>query len=349
MLEGEEHAAHRRLLEPAFRGERVRSYDEVTQRICEREMDALPLNEPVALMPVLREITLQTIVCATFGGFDTPGPVAIADKTRDAIAYSHNLVSLGRVWLSGMKDWLPAPKEFLRMRAGLDESLYAEIARTREDPNLPERVDIISDLVRARHDDGTPMSDQEIRDELVTMMIQGHGSTASAVGWAIERLSRYPVALGRLRDDLGAGRTDYLEAVIKETLRVRPPLSQPTRRVEQPYQIGGYELEPGTLIMLNMISLHRSPKMYPHPERFDPERWLRPESENYDWMPFGGGVWGCPGAGLALQEMRSILPVLVTRLRWEPEEGRDEEPMRRGFNLEPRRGARVIIREKLPA
>lgn len=349
MLEGEEHAAHRRLLEPAFRGERVRSYDEITKRICEEELATLPLNEPIALMQHLRAITLDTIVCATFGGFEQPGQIAVAERVRDAIAYSHNLVSLGRVWLSGMKSWLPAPKEFTRIRAALDDALYAEITRARNDPGLTERSDILSDLVRAQRHDGAPMSDVEIRDELVTMMIQGHGSTASSVGWAIERLSRHPVALERLRDDLKAGRTEYLEAVIKETLRVRPPLSQPTRKVEQPYSLGGYDLEPGTLIMLNMIKLHRQPSMYPDPERFDPERFLRTAGDGLSWMPFGGGVWGCPGAGLALQELRGILPILVSSLRWEPEEGRDEEPMRRGFNLEPKRGARVIIRSRVPA
>jgi len=346
MLHGEEHAEHRRMIEPAFRGERLQGYDEITREICIEELSRLPLNEPVSLIGPLRSITLKTIVAATFGSFEHPGPAAVAERTQDAVAYSHKLLSLGRVWLSGMKGW-PLPKEFLQMRDALDAAIYAEITRARNDPDLDARGDILADLVRARHDDGNPMSDREIRDEVVTMMIQGHGSTASAIGWAIERLSRCPAALERLRTDLAAGGTDYLNAVVKETLRVRPPLSQPTRRVEQPYDIGGYRLQPGTLIMLDMITLHRRPSMYPNPERFDPDRFLDKGVEGARWMPFGGGVWGCPGAGLALQEMRGILAIVVSTLRWEPDELADEQPMRRGFNLEPKRGVRVIVKERL--
>jgi cytochrome P450 family 135 len=348
MLEGEEHAAHRRLIEPPFRGERLRSYDEITMGICDEELEKLPLNEPVSLIDALRRITLKTIVAATFGAFDHPGPVAVAKRTEDAIAYSYHLINLGRVWLSGMKGW-KLPKGFVAMRDPLDAAIYAEIKRAQDDPNLSERGDILADLVRARRDDGSPMSDQEIRDEVVTMMIQGHGSTASSVGWAIERLSRHPPELDRLRSSLKEGDKTYLNAVVKETLRVRPPLSMPTRKVVRPYKLGGYNLKPDTLIMLDMIKLHRHPSMYPDPERFDPERFMGDAAEGKDWMPFGGGVWGCPGAGLALQELKGILPAIVTKLRWEPDEWRDEEPLRRGFNLEPKRGVRVIIRERVSA
>jgi cytochrome P450 family 135 len=348
MLQGEEHAAHRALIEPAFRGARLQSYDELTKRICEEELATLPLHEPVSLITHLRSITLRTIVHATFGGIDHPGPAAIADRTRDLVEYSNHLLKLGRLWLSAAKG-RKEPKDFARMRDAMNDAIYPEIKRAREDPGLAEREDILADMIRAKRVDGTPMSDREIRDEIVTMMMQGHGSTASAIGWAIERLSRHPEALERLRADLEAGNKDYLEAVIKETLRIRPPLSQPSRKVEQPYSIGGYDLEPGTLIMMNMIMLHRQPAMYPDPERFDPDRFTGHGVEGASWIPFGGGAWGCPGAGLALQEMRGILPIVVSTLRWRPDDMRDEEPKRRAFNLEPKRGIRVIIDERTPA
>jgi cytochrome P450 len=348
MIDGPQHTAQRKLLEPPLHAERVQRYRGLMAQICEQELASWPLHEPLPLLPRMRTIALKTIMSAIFGVTGGEAQEVISARIRAAVEYSSSLPRLGRMWLSQLRG-AKLPRSFARIRDSLDAVIFEEIGRARQDPRLEKRDDILASLLGARHDDGSPMTDRELRDELVTLLIQGHTSTASALAWALERLVRHPEALERLRVEAQTASEDYVDAVVKETLRVRPPLPLPTRRVIQPFMLGEYELEPGTVVMVNTFMLHRRADLYPEPDRFRPERFLEQPAGRYTWIPFGGGPRGCPAASFALCELKVVLRTLALQTRLAPTEQRDEEIRRRAVGFDPSRGARVVLQERVPA
>jgi cytochrome P450 len=232
------------------------------------------------------------------------------------------------------------------VRKGLaptDEMLYDEIARRRADPGLAEREDILSLLLQAAHEDGRPMSDVELRDELVTLLVAGHETTATALSWALERLVRHPEKLVRLRDEVRAGEDDYLDAVVKETLRLRPVLPLVVRMLTEPVEIGDYLLPKGTRVAPCIYLVHRREDVYPQPHAFRPERFLEQPAGTYTWIPFGGGVRRCLGASFALFEMKQVLGALVGGLQIEAARPESERVRRRQITLAPSRGGEVVV------
>jgi cytochrome P450 len=271
-LDDEAHLRQRKLLLPPFHGERVRRYGELIEEVTRREMETWPVGEPFELRPHTQRITLSVILRAVFGIKDEDR----VDRAAELIdRFSGRVTTLIRLpYLR--RDLGPGSpwRRFQRARSDLDDFIFEEIALRRAEAEGKEREDVLSLLLRARHDDGSPMSDSELRDELITVVGAGHETTATALAWAIERLLRNPRALGRLRESIAAGRSDYLAATVRETLRVRPVIIDVARKLTAPATIGGYELPAGVFVAPAIASLHQREDFYPQPEEFRPERFL---------------------------------------------------------------------------
>jgi cytochrome P450 len=234
---------------------------------------------------------------------------------------------------------------FIRVRDRVDGLLYNEIRRRRGDPNADSYDDILSLLLSARDDEGNPLSDQELRDELITILLAGHETTATSIGWAFERLLRTPRALERLISELKDGASDdYLEAVVKETLRVRPVVPEVFRAPNEPIELGGYVFEPGTHLAASILLVQLDPGMYPpDPHSFRPERFLDGAPEPYTWVPFGGGVRRCIGAAFAQLEMKVVISTILTRVELRAPRAEAEKARFRGVTMLPSRGGEAIV------
>jgi cytochrome P450 len=350
LLDEVPHMTQRKLLLPPFHGDRVQRYHDTMARICEEEIATWPIDEPMSLLPRMQTITLNVIMSAIFGVSGGERQDALRARIRAQLDWGDNPMRMGRLHLTHRRGKEP-PKSFLAVRDPLDATIFEEIELARRDPRLEERDDILALLVQARHDDGSPMSDREIRDEMITLLIQGHTSTATALSWALERLMRHPEVFEKLRAEAqnSNGDGEYVDAVFKETLRVRPPLPMTARRVNQPFRLGEYDLEVGTLIAACIYLVHRREDLYPDPERFRPERFLEQKTGTYTWIPFGGGDRHCIGRSFATAEIKAVLTTLARNTRLEPAEQADETIRRRGILFSPSDGARAVLRERVPA
>jgi cytochrome P450 len=344
-LDDEPHMQQRKLLLPPFHGERVRRYGELIRETTRREMERWPVGEPFALRPHTQRITLSVILRAVFGIEDAARvdrATALIDEFGDRVNVITKFPVLRRD-LGRFSPW----RRFLAARQRLDDFIYEEIALRRAEAGVEERDDVLSLLLGARHDDGTPMSDEELRDELLTVVGAGHETTATALAWAMERLLRNPRPLERLRESLAAGEEDYLEATVKETLRARPVILDVVRKLVAPATLGGYELEPGRFVLAGIAALHYREDVFPEPEQFRPERFLDGRADNYAWIPFGGGVRRCIGAAFAEYEMRIVLREIVERAALRAPDPRPERVRIRHITLAPGRGTRVVLERPL--
>jgi cytochrome P450 len=347
LLNEREHTDMRKLLAPHFRGEHVRRYRGLTESICERELARWPLNEPFPLLPRMETITLDVIMSAIFGVTEGARRESLRARVNAVTDWGGSPMRMARLHAGQMRGWTP-PRSFVRVRDPLDAAVFEVIERAREDPRLEERDDVLAMLLRARREDGSAMTDRELRDQLVTLLIQGHASTADALCWALERLMRHPEVYERLRDEVQNGSEDYLDAVVRETLRARPPLPIGSRLTQRPYRLGAHQLEPGTLIAICIYMVHHREDLWPEPERFRPERFLEGPPPKNAWIPFGGGERGCLGASFALSEIKAVLRTLMRQARLAPAEQADEEVRRRRIGFSPSRGARAVLRERVP-
>jgi cytochrome P450 len=264
----------------------------------------------------------------------------------DEFARRANLITQ-MPWLRRNLGPLSPWSRFQRTRAALDEFIYEEIAARRAEPDRAERDDVLSLLLGAEHDDGSPMSNEELRDELVTVVGAGHETTATALAWALERLLRTPRALDRLNESIEAGEDDYLDAAIKETLRARPVIVDVARKLTGPTEIGPYELPAGTYLLPAIAAMHYRPDLYPEPHEFRPERFLEGSADHYAWIPFGGGVRRCVGAAFAQYEMRIVLRAILERAELGAPDPRPERVKTRNITLAPGKGCRVVLKRPL--
>ena len=240
-----------------------------------------------------------------------------------------------------------APASFIEVRDALDEVVFEVIERAKQDSRIEERDDILAMLFRVRYEDGSSMTDRDLRDTLVTMLIQGHASTTDGLSWALERVIRHPEIHERLSEEAKTDDEEYVDAVVKETLRLRPPLGMATRLVNKPFQLGEYELQPGTLIGPCIYLVHRRADIYPEPEQFRPERFLEQPPGKYTWIPFTAGNRSCLGGYFAMHEMKTVLRTIMRNVRLEPVEPDDEQPVMRRVGLSPNLRARAIVAERL--
>jgi cytochrome P450 len=352
LLDGSEHMRQRRLLLPPFHGERMRAYERVMREAADREIDAWPVGEPFALLPSMQSLTLEVIMRAVFGVVEGPRREELKRRVRGMIAPTATRFGVLLLALSGGRFGTAAGDRFEERRRLVDELIFDEIAKRRAAPDLEQREDILSMLLLARDEEGREMTDRELRDELVTLLVAGHETTATALSWAFELLLRSPSVLDRLRRELTDGDDGYLQAVVKEALRVRPVIAGVGRVVRgAPYELGGYILAPGTEINPSIAGIHRRADRYPQPREFRPERFLGSDApDTYTWLPFGGGTRRCLGASFAIFEIGVVIRRVLARAELAPAEDRPERGVRKGITFVPEHGARVVqARAPLPA
>jgi cytochrome P450 family 135 len=241
-------------------------------------------------------------------------------------------------------------KRFLELRAAADAEIYDEIARRRRATDVEERDDVLSILLQARDEDGRALTDEELRDELMTLLVAGHETTATSLAWAFDLLLRHRPQLARLQAEVehGNGDGEYLDAVIKETLRIRPVVPGVIRKLTAPIQLAGYEIPAGMRVAPNIYLTHRRPDVYPEPERFRPERFIERPAETYSWIPFGGGVRRCLGAAFATYEMKIVIPAILKAVRMRAVNERPERIRRRAVTFVPEHDATVVVEEFRP-
>jgi cytochrome P450 len=354
-LDEERHLSQRKLLLPPFHGESVGRYVEVMAEATEREVARWPVGKEIELRPRMQAITLDVILRAVFGVRD--------DERMDL--FRERIPPLGET--TSVLNWLPfmdrdlggitPAARFRRALAAVDELIYAEIADRRAAPDEEEndarghrplagrRDDVLSLLLRARHEDGSAMTDSELRDELMTLLTAGHETTATGLAWAFERVLRTPRVLERLTASLDDDA--YLDAVVKETLRVRPVVVDVARKLTRDTEVAGWRLPAGTLVLPAIAVLHARPDLYESPDEFRPERFLDGGAESYAWIPFGGGVRRCIGASFAQVEMKTVLREVLRRVRLRASSQRPERGVIRHVTVVPGRGARAVVEDRL--
>jgi cytochrome P450 len=342
LLDGKRHLHARKLMLPSFHGERIRVYGGLIGEITEAEIDGWPVGEPFPIHPSMQTITLRVILRAVFGIEDI-------DRREELERLIPKLISSpALLWpplaydVGRHSPW----RRFLALREEVDAILFDEVGRRRADPALEERNDVLSMLLLARDENGEGMSEDELRDQLVTLLLAGHETTATGLAWAFERLLRNPAVLSRLRAALAEGDEGYLDCVVKETLRSRPIIPYAMRRLTAPMEIAGYWVPAGAFIGCSTILTHSRPDLYPEPDVFRPERFENGGADTYTWIPFGGGVRRCLGASFATFEMKVILEQVLSRCELAVPASKPERAVRRFVTYPPKRGARVILRRR---
>jgi cytochrome P450 len=351
LLDGPRHLRRRRLVLPPFHGERLQGYADDMAALTRADLRSWPRGTPIALEPHLRAITLAIIVRVVFGIEDAERAARLRDLIPRLVpdggwATLLLLPSLRRD-LGPRSPW----RRFLAARAAVDALLHSEIAARRDDPDLAARTDILSLLLQARDEDGAALTDHELRDELMTLLLAGHETTASALAWAFTLLHQRPDALARAtaeaRDSsvTGSG-PSFLDAVGTETLRLKPPLPLAVRRTTAPVLLGDHEIPAGARIAPSIFLIHRRPDLYPDPLAFRPERFVERGAETYAWLPFGGGIRRCVGAAFAQLELRTVLRTVLAEVDVAGPGGAPERTRRRAIVLAPQHGARTIVRDR---
>jgi cytochrome P450 len=341
VLDEDSHMRQRKLMLPSFHGERLARYREQIAELAEAELARWPLGSPEAARPRMQAITLEVIMRTVFGVDEADRLDRLRAALIGLLEWTTSRKRLFMVAGLGQERLAKSPwLGLVRARAAVDELVHDEIRRRRADPSAPDRDDVLSLLVGARDEDGEPMSDAEIRDELMTLLVAGHETTATALAWALEQLVRHPSVLERLGD---GSDEEYLDAVVQETLRLRPVIVAVVRRLKEPMELGEWRLPAGVTVAPCVYLVHRDPAIYPDPEAFRPERFLESPPGTYTWIPFGGGVRRCLGASFAQLEMKTVLATILRTTRPRPSAEPPERIVRRAITLVPDRGGRVVL------
>ncbi len=347
VLDGREHLRQRKLMLPPFQGSRVASFREVIAEVAEAEISTWRQGSRIKVRERMRSITFEVICRAVFGVTE-PARVERLRSTLCAVIDSSPLYLLSDAARADLGPLSPG-RIFAKRLAAADAAIVEEIERRRNVEDLSERTDVLSLLLCARDEDGRTMTTAELRDELVTMLGAGHETTATGLAFAFELLMRNPPVLARLREELDGGDGDaYLDAVIKETLRVRPIIDAAERTLTSPRTVAGWHLPAGTKVYPAILLVHMREDLYPEPERFRPERFLEDGTESYAWLPFGGGIRRCIGAALAQAEMAEVLRAAVASVELRPTRTEPDPVVLKGITLAPSKGVEVTV-ERRPA
>jgi cytochrome P450 len=348
LLDEADHLEQRRLLLPAFHGERMQRMTDVMVQMTDVELDSWPTGEPVTLHPRLQQLTLEIILRSVFGLAAGPRLDRLRALLGEVLSFAESPLSVVPALQRALR-WTPTQRRFQAAHRRVDEELFELIAERRAEAD-PDADDVLAMLLQARHEDDSPMSDAELRDELMTALVAGHETTASQLAWALERLAREPEVTARLVTELDEGTGDaYLSATITEILRLRPvlPNAEP-RMTMQAVTIGGFEYPPGVVLLANAYLVHHDPQLYADPYAMRPERFLETPPGTYTWIPFGGGRRRCLGASFAIQEMKIVLAAALRRFELRPA-GPPETTRRRSITFSPSHGATVMLRSRAGA
>jgi cytochrome P450 len=349
LLEGADHLAHRKLMLPAFHGERMRSYEPLVEEIVDAEIDSWTLGEEFAIHPRMQAITLEVILRVVFGVAEGPRLQRLRGLLTNVLEETSSpftqLTALVTRRFTSRGPWA----KFEGRLKQVDELLYAEISERRAADDADGRDDILAVLMAARFEDGSQMTDVDLRDQLLTLLLAGHETTATALAWTFDLLLRHSEPLRRLRESLQAGEDDYLRATITESLRLRPVVPLAGRRLNKDLVVDGLTLPAGTDVTPAIWLAHTRADVYPEPFAFRPERFLENPPDTYAWVPFGGGIRRCLGAAFAEFEMRIVLREVLTRCELHKASPRPERIGRRSITLSPRDGTPVVITARHPA
>jgi cytochrome P450 family 135 len=349
VIEGDDHLAHRKLMLPAFHGEQMRSYQPLVEEIVDAEIDSWPLGEEFAIHPRMQAMTLEIILRVVFGVAEGPRLQELRGVLTRVLEETASpftqLIGLAARRFGGRGPWA----RFEAQLKEVDELLYAEIAERRASGDFEQRDDILSTLIQARFEDGDRMSDTDLRDQLMTLLLAGHETTATALAWTFDLLLRHAAPLARLRESLEAGEDDYLRATISESLRLRPVVPLAGRRLNKELSVDGLTLPAGTDVTPAIWLAHTRADVYPEPFAFKPERFLGEAPDTYAWIPFGGGIRRCIGAAFAEFEMRIVLGEVLTRCELHKASPAPEKIGRRNITLSPKDGTPVVLTARHPA
>jgi cytochrome P450 len=347
---GPRHLRQRKLLLPPFHGEAIDRYTEMISRATESEIDRWPVGRPFALAARMQAITLDVIMAGIFGIQGIPARGTPERRMRGAVKYLSQastwpIAQLGELMNLGHSEPVGLTRRGVEI---LDRCTYPVITARRRAEDLQERTDILSLIMRARTEEGEPLTDRELRDELLTLVLAGFETTANSLAWTWERLLRTPAAYERLREavrcDVQA--EEHIEAAITEGMRSRPVIPAIGRRVAVPWRLGEYAIPAGTPVMMSILLVHHREDLYPDPFAFRPERWIGHKPGTYEWIPFGGGTRRCLGAALAMAEQRVVLRAMLQRLDLEADRPEPEHALHRNVTMIPARGARAVVRAR---
>jgi cytochrome P450 len=345
MLEPPEHLLRRKMLLPPFHGERVQSYARLMERLTAHALDRLRPGEVVKVQPIAQALTLDVILQAVLGISDVEMRGRLR-KLFDQLNTPLNSLAMFVPQLARRSRWNLLSRRPWRLKDELDALLFEHIATTRADALLSEREDILAMLVSARDENDEGLSDQQLRDELITLIAAGHETTATATAWGIELLVHNPAVIARARE----GDDAYLEALVKEILRIRSPLPITSARyMLEPFPIGEWTIPPSVAVLVDAYGVHHDPRTYPEPHAFRPERFLENPPDGYSFLPFGGGAHRCLGASLALLEMKVVLREMLARVELERTSTTLARPVPGGPTLKPRGGTRVRVLAQRPS
>jgi cytochrome P450 family 135 len=340
LLEEPEHMTRRKLMLPAFHGRSIEGDGEMMVAVARREIGRWPVGEPFELWPRMQAITQEVVMRAVFGPTENERLGKLRELLRGLTAWMNDPRNLALLATFGPR-WIVRSRQYRQAMAPVEEAVLEEVRRRRAEGDM--REDVVSMLVQARYEDGSPMSEQDLRDELLTLLTDGPTSTSLA--WTFERLLRNPEKLARAQAEVrDGGDGAYLDAVIKETLRVRPPVPVVVRRLLEPMRLGGYDLPAGTTVAPCIHLIHRSEAIYPQAHSFIPERFLGRQPGTYTWIPFGGGTRRCLAASYAEMEMKRVLRTVFSEVNLRPVENRSERMRKSAISFSPDRSGLVIAK-----
>jgi cytochrome P450 len=351
LLDGASHMEQRKLMLPAFHGERIERLTGLVEEVVERELAAWEGERELTLSPRMQGLTLEIILRAVFGLDPGERLDAVRARLQELLRFGdHPLTLFGPPGpaMERVLNRVGPLAGFVDIRDDVDRLLFELIDERRGEDG--ERADVLSILLEARHEDGAPMTDQELRDELMTLLVAGHETTATSLSWAFERLTREPAVLERLVGEIDSGDEAYLTATIQETLRRRPVLPNTAPRlVKRPIEVGDWRYEPDVCLVANAYLVHHDPEIYDDPYAFRPERFLDNPPGTYTWIPFGGGRRRCLGSSFAMLEMKVVLRSVLGAYRVAPVGAGHERARRRNITIRPGDGARVGVAAREPA
>jgi cytochrome P450 len=355
LLDGSRHLRERRLMMPPFHGERMQAYGEVMRDITDHEIDRWPVGRRFPIRLAMQRITLDVIIRTVFGVDEGPLLEHLRDRLASLLAVGANPTILLPLLQRDLGPWSPWGR-LVRARRDVRALLGAEIARRRADAVSGD--DVLGMLVAARDEDGQPLSDEDLTDQMMTLLFAGHETTATALAWTFHRVLERPDVLAALRGEyrrvVGVGplrpehigRLEYLDGVVKETMRLDPIIPEVGRRLSRPLRIGGWDLPAGVVVAPAIYLVHRRADRWPDPERFVPERFVGARPGPYEFFPFGGGVRRCIGMAFALYEMKIVLSRVLARTDLTIAPGYRARPVRRAVTLAPSRGMPVVMSER---